>query len=70
MQKSSGAFELAIWGEKVAGTDKITLDLGSTHPKVNIYDITVGTSPTQTFVSVSSIPLILSDHALIVEIID
>lgn len=70
MQKSSGAFELAIWDENVKGTDNITVDLGGPHAKVNIYDVTIGTAPTQTLVNASSVPLALSDHALILEIVD
>ena len=70
IQKSNGAFELAIWDENVRGKDNITLDLSTTHAEVNVYDVTVGTSPTQTLVNVSSVPLILSDHALIVEIVN
>jgi hypothetical protein len=70
MQKSSGVFELAIWGENVTGNDSVTLDLGNRHTTVNVYDVTLGTSPMQTLSNVSSVPLVLSDHALIVEIAD
>jgi hypothetical protein len=70
LQKSDGVFELALWDENVRGSDHVALNLGRAHAKVNVYDVTVGTSPTQTLTNVDSISLILSDHALIVEVVD
>jgi hypothetical protein len=68
LQKSNGAFELAVWGEQVTGSNDITVNLGGTFANVHVYDPTVGTSATQTLASAASIPLTLSDHPLIVEI--
>jgi hypothetical protein len=68
MQKSSGAFELAVWGERVQGSDGIVVDFGGRHAVVNVYDVTRGTTPVQTFATVSSVPLTLSDHAMVVEV--
>jgi hypothetical protein len=70
IQKSSGVFELALWDENVMGDDHVTLNLGRAYAKVNVYDVTVGTNPTQTLTNVGSISLTLSDHAMIVEIVD
>ena len=70
IQKSSGIFELALWDENVSGSDIIVLDLGSIHAKVNVYDLTVGTEPVQALRNVNSLPLTLSDHAMIIEIAD
>jgi hypothetical protein len=67
LQKSSGVFELVVWGEQVRGANNITVKLGSTHPKVMIYDTTVGTTPIQILNNVNSVPLTISDHALIIE---
>jgi hypothetical protein len=69
LQKSNGAFELAVWGEQVSGTNAVTVNLGGTHGTVNVYDVTSGTTATQALTGVSSVPLVLSDHAMIVEII-
>ncbi len=68
LQKSSGAFELVIWDENVRGNDSVTVNLGAAYGTVNIYDVTVGTDPTQTLSNVSSVALTLNDHALIVEV--
>jgi hypothetical protein len=70
LQKSNGIYELVIWDENVKGSDKVAVKLGSTFAEVNVYDVTVGTSPTQTFTNVDSVSLNLSDHALIIEIIN
>jgi hypothetical protein len=67
MQKSSGQFDLAIWGERVQGTDKIKLNLGSVRKNVRVYDITEGTMPVQTLGETAVVDLNLSDHALVVE---
>jgi hypothetical protein len=68
LQKSSGVFELVIWGEQVTGANNIKVNLGSNHAEVMIYDTTVGASPIQTLTNVSSVPLTISDHAIIIEI--
>jgi hypothetical protein len=68
MQKSNGAFELAVWGEQVEGSNGVVIDLGSTHAAVNVYDVTSGTTPVRTMTNVGSVPLTLSDHAMVVEV--
>ena len=68
MQKSDGTFELAVWGEQVKGSNNVTVNLGGTYATVKIYDPTIGTAPTQTLSDVSSVPLTLSDHVMIIEL--
>jgi hypothetical protein len=70
IQKSNGVFELAIWGEKVTGNDNVRVNFGHTFATVNVYDVTVGTIPTQTLTNVDSVSLNLSDHAVIIEIMN
>ena len=69
LQKSNGTFYLVIWDEQTttSTTDNITVTLGTPHT-VTEYDATVGTSPVATFTSATSIPLTLSDHAVILAI--
>jgi hypothetical protein len=68
LQKSSGSFELVVWGEQVTGENAIIVSLGGSYASVKIYDTTVGTTPIQVLTGVSSVPLTISDHALILEI--
>ena len=68
LQKSSGAFELLVWDENVSGNDSVTVNLGRAYDTINVYDVTVGTAPTQTLRNVTAIALTLNDHALIVEV--
>ena len=70
IQKSNGIFELVVWGEKVRGIDNVRVNLGRTFAAVNLYDVTIGTTPTQTFSNVDSVSLNLSDHAVIIEIMN
>jgi hypothetical protein len=70
IQKSSGTFELVIWDENTKGSDHITVNLDRTYAAGNIYDVTVGTSPTQALSNVSSISVDLNDHALVIEIMN
>jgi hypothetical protein len=68
LQKSNGTFELVVWGEQVTGENQVVVNLGSAHPQVKIYDATSGIAPLQTLTNTASVPLTISDHAMIVEI--
>jgi hypothetical protein len=68
MQKSTGTFELAVWGEQVSGSNNITVNLGATFATVRVYDPTVGISAIQTLSKAASVSLTVSDHPLIIEI--
>ncbi len=69
LQKSDGTFELVVWGERfTGGSDDVTIDLGATYATVKVYDPTIDASPTQTLTNISSIPLTLSDHPIVIEI--
>jgi hypothetical protein len=68
MQKSSGAFELVVWGERVEGSNDVVVRFDSPRAVVNVYDVTSGTTPVRTLANVSSVPLTLSDHAVVVEV--
>jgi len=66
LQKNDGTFALVVWGERVSGSDAVTVDLGTAVAAVKIYDPTVGTEPVQTLHNVQAVPLTLNDHPLIV----
>lgn len=68
LQKSDGTFELIVWGERVKGSDDVTVQLGATYPTVKIYDPTIGTEPVKLLNGVDSLKLTLSDHPLILAI--
>ncbi|MCW3099171.1 MAG: putative glycosyl hydrolase [Chthonomonadaceae bacterium] len=68
LQKSDGTFELVVWGERVQGSDSVTVNLGGAYRGIKVYDPTLGTSETQTLSSATTIPLTLSDHPLILAI--
>ena len=68
IEKSNGTFDLVVWDEKVRGSDNVKVNLGRSFAAVNIYDVTAGVTPTETFTNVSSVSLELSDHAVIIEI--
>jgi hypothetical protein len=70
IQKSNGLFELVVWDENTRINDNVRVNLGRTFGAVNIYDVAVGTAPTQTFTNVGSVSLSLSDHAMIIEMKD
>jgi hypothetical protein len=68
LQKSSGVFELVVWGEQVSGANNISIALGKVRANVKIYDTTAGIAPIQVLENVAIVPLTVSDHAMIVEI--
>jgi len=70
LQKGNGAFELVIWGEAVDQSNEIVLNFGAPHKNIKIYDVTATTDPVRTYKDVRSLPLVISDHAMIIEVID
>ncbi|MCK9208442.1 MAG: glycosyl hydrolase [Salinivirgaceae bacterium] len=68
LQKSNGHFMLAVWNERVIGSDNVTVNFGATYSKVKTYDPTIGTSEIQSLSNVSSLSLTLSDHPVIIDI--
>jgi hypothetical protein len=68
LQKSDGTLTLAVWGERLKGTDDVTVHLGRTYPAVRVYDPIVGTEPVDTRAGVDSMKLTLSDHPLIIAV--
>jgi hypothetical protein len=68
LQKSNGRFQIVVWGERVDGSDVVTMRMGAPRKRVEIYDITSGIAPVRTLTNVDSLQLILSDHAMIVDI--
>ncbi len=67
LQKSDGTFELVLWGERVTGDNDVMVQLGAKFTTVRIYDISEGPAPQRRLSHVSSLPLTLSDHTLVVE---
>jgi hypothetical protein len=69
LQKSTGTFDLVVWGESASGSASVDVQLGGAHAKINVYDVTQGNTPVQTLTNANRAILTLSDHALIVEVI-
>lgn len=68
LQRSDGAFQLIVWGERLAGQDRVTVRLGGTFKSVRVFDPTIGADPVESHASTNSLELTLSDHPLIIEI--
>lgn len=68
LQRSDRSFQLVIWGERVQGSDKVSVQFTSARPSVQIFDPTIGVTVVKTFKDTKSVELELSDHPLILEI--
>jgi hypothetical protein len=68
IQKSTHVFDLVVWGEQVHGANNVVVDLGSSRATVAVYDVVAGTAPVQRMTNARSVPLTLSDHAMVVEV--
>jgi hypothetical protein len=68
LQKSDGSFWLVVWDERVIGADHITVTFGKPQGWIKVYDVTRGEAPAATVTGVTSLPLWLTDHALILEL--
>jgi hypothetical protein len=79
LQKSNGATDIVMWNEPqiwneskgteiTSPTDAVTLNLGATYQKVEVFDPLSSTVAVETLSNVSSVSLGLTDHPLIVEV--
>lgn len=68
LQRSDGTFQLVVWGERLTGEDRVTIQLGGMHRTVNLYDPTIGVEPVRKAANANSIEVTLSDHPLIIAI--
>ena len=79
LEKSNGTFDLVVWAEPQDWNESthspvtvppstVTVGLGAAYQTVNVYDPIKGAAPIQTFSSVSSVQLSVTDHPLIIEI--
>jgi trimeric autotransporter adhesin len=79
LEKSSGTFDLAIWNDAVdwnpsSHTDvavaavTTTVSLATTYANINVFDPMGGTAPIATYHNVSSVPVPLTDHPVIIEL--
>jgi hypothetical protein len=68
LQISDGTIALVVWGERLKGSDEITVHLGAAYPTVKIFNPTIGTDPIRTATGVDSVNLTLSDYPLILVI--
>jgi hypothetical protein len=77
--KSNGAYELVVWAEPKVWNDatdteisnpttSVTVNLGSTHHLISVYDPLKEDSPIATYTDVSQIVVPVSDHPLVIEI--
>ena len=68
IQKSNGTYELVVWGEAFRSQTSTNVTVNLDTPRTGrVYDVTAGTTPVSSFSAQQAIPLILNDHALIVE---
>jgi hypothetical protein len=70
LQKGNGSFLLVVWGEKASGSVPLNVSFTNSHATINVYDVTSGTSPVQTFSNANNVSLTLSDHAYVLEVIN
>lgn len=66
--KSSGAFDLVVWGEQLKGTNNVTVRVAGAFPSATIYDPTIGASAIRTLTHTTAIALEVTDHPLIIEL--
>jgi len=63
LQKSNGAYDLAVWSEIASGSAPVTVQFGQTFGTVKIYDVSKGTTPTATLSNASSAQLTLNGYS-------
>lgn len=70
LQKSDGTFYLVLWGERFAGgSDEVTVTLDRPMQSMRIYDPTQGSTAIREDKKISSLRLTMTNHPVILEII-
>lgn len=70
LQTKPGEFALVVWGERVSGSETVSIELAKDARSVTILDPTVGTDPTARMTNARTIDLDISDHPVIVKIVN
>ncbi len=73
LQRSDGHHFLVIWNERVpndGGSDLVPIDLGQIYSKVNFYDPVKGIAAQSTLSNAQVFSVTLTDHPLILEIVN
>lgn len=68
LQHSDRRFQLIVWGERLSGQDRVTVDFGDLRASVRTYDPTIGVEPVRTLRNVRSLEIVISDHPLVIEV--
>ncbi len=68
LRKSDGGYWLVVWGERVSGTDRVTVRLPARHREVRIYDPTEDETPVRTLRRTAAVELEVGDHPLVLEL--
>ena len=68
LRKSSGAFDLVIWDERVQGTDHLIVRFARKAKRVDVYDVVAGVTPIGSYRDSTAVETTLTDHAVIFEI--
>jgi hypothetical protein len=70
LQKDNGAFELVVWGEQVKQSASLVVHFTEAHKTVKVYDVTTAIDPVQIYNDVKSVPIVITDHAMIIEVVN
>ena len=67
LQHSGGAFQLVVWGEKIEGSDDVTVRF-QTPQFVKVYNPIVGTEPVEDLGRTATVKLKMSNHPYVLRI--
>jgi hypothetical protein len=70
LQKDNGNFELVVWGEQVKQSANLVVHFTESHKTIKVYDVTTAVDPAQTYNDAKSVPLVITDHAMIIEVVN
>lgn len=70
LQHSDGTFQLVVWGERLKGEDRVTIDFRRPHAAVSVFDPTLGTAPVKSLKDARSLELMVGNHPFVLAIKD
>jgi len=73
LTKSDGSLWVAVWDERAAGSDQVTVNFAAPHATIEVYDPMIAgmtvPAPVQTLSNANTVSLTLSDHPVLISVV-
>jgi hypothetical protein len=68
LQRSDGTFQLVVWGERLSGSEAVTVRFAAPQARITVYNPIAGVEPVRTEARMRAVELTMSNHPWVLEI--